>query len=461
MFVSSHGVFSELLSESGSLSNITIEKALGELNRLSLIRLTSKTASIHRLLQAVEQDSLTAEDCKLWIERAVQLFNALTPEPAEDVRTREMWISVSQHAETLIEHAQRHDASSMSIAILAHEFGQFMLSRSAYAQAEPLTRLALVISEKHLAPDNIIIAIRLNNLAMVLNGTNRPREAALLLRRAIAISEQSADSANQNHLLSQLSNLAGVLQSSNQTNEAEKLYRRALKIAEEQLGPDDPKLATTLDNFATMLQQTRRFKEAEPLCRKALAIEEKRPDTDHHNLAGRLGNLGMLLQATNRLQEAEPLYRRALQVYERCLLPDDPRIAVSLNNLAGLLYDTQRLLEAEPLLRRALQIDRKSLSSDNCALATHLFNLARLLQDTDRLEEAEPLMQEALSILVHFGASTGHLPPELRSVIHTYAALLKAMRNGDAEIDVKIREVCRPLGFDIFLWVMLDIKRPL
>jgi tetratricopeptide (TPR) repeat protein len=90
---------------------------------------------------------------------------------------------------------------------------------------------------------------------MVLNGTNRPREAALLLRRAIAISEQSADSANQNHLLSQLSNLAGVLQSSNQTNEAEKLYRRALKIAEEQLGPDDPKLATTLDNFATRLQQ--------------------------------------------------------------------------------------------------------------------------------------------------------------------------------------------------------------
>jgi hypothetical protein len=115
---------------------------------------------------AREQNSLTADDSKLWIECAAQLFNAFTPESAEDIDTRDIWISVSQHAETLIEHARNHAVDSEPIAILAHEFGQFLHTRAAYTQAEPLTRLALAITEQHLGPNHIHVAIRLTNRAI-------------------------------------------------------------------------------------------------------------------------------------------------------------------------------------------------------------------------------------------------------------------------------------------------------
>jgi hypothetical protein len=58
------GIFSAdptILTESlgESIADLAIEEALGELARFSLIRLTPETVSVHRLLQAVEQDALT------------------------------------------------------------------------------------------------------------------------------------------------------------------------------------------------------------------------------------------------------------------------------------------------------------------------------------------------------------------------------------------------------------------
>jgi hypothetical protein len=57
-----------------------IEEALGELARFSLIRLTPETVSVHCLLQAVEQDAQTKEECARWLEWAVRLLNAFAPE---------------------------------------------------------------------------------------------------------------------------------------------------------------------------------------------------------------------------------------------------------------------------------------------------------------------------------------------------------------------------------------------
>ena len=72
-------ILSEGLGESIEDLELAIEEALGELARFSLIRLTPEVVSVHRLLQAVEQDALTKDECARWLERAVRLFNAFAP----------------------------------------------------------------------------------------------------------------------------------------------------------------------------------------------------------------------------------------------------------------------------------------------------------------------------------------------------------------------------------------------
>ncbi|MFN7820660.1 MAG: tetratricopeptide repeat protein [Cyanobacteriota bacterium] len=111
-----------------------------------------------------------------------------------------------------------------------------------------------------------------------------------------------------------LNNLAALLQATNRLAEAEPLMRRALAIDEASYGNDHPRVAIDLNNLAQLLQATNRLAEAEPLMRRALAIDEASYGPDHPNVARDLNNLAQLLQATNRLEEAEPLMRRSLEI---------------------------------------------------------------------------------------------------------------------------------------------------
>ena len=52
-------------------------------------------------------------------------------------------------------------------------------------------RRALAIDEQSLGPDHPRVAIRLNNLAQLLQATNRLEDAEPLMRRALAILEAS------------------------------------------------------------------------------------------------------------------------------------------------------------------------------------------------------------------------------------------------------------------------------
>ena len=53
-------------------------------------------------------------------------------------------------------------------------------------------RRALDIDEAGLGPDHPNVAIRLNNLAQLLQATNRLAEAEPLMRRALAIDERAS-----------------------------------------------------------------------------------------------------------------------------------------------------------------------------------------------------------------------------------------------------------------------------
>ena len=78
-----------------------------------------------------------------------------------------------------------------------------------------------------------------------------------------------------------LNNLASLLQATNRRAEAEPLMRRALAIDEASYGADHPEVARKLSNLAGLLQATNRLAEAEPLLRRALAISEPSYGADH------------------------------------------------------------------------------------------------------------------------------------------------------------------------------------
>ena len=359
---------------------------------------------VHRLVQDVTRRSLAGEARQRSLVEALGWIDAAFPFDSDDVRFWPQAEPLSPHARMVIAHA---DAAGISerTARLMGQLGLLLDAKALHAEAEPLLRRVLAIGEKSFGPDHPNVAVRLNNLAQLLQSTNRLDEAEPLMRRVISISETS-------------------------------------------LGPDHPNIATALNNLAMLLQNTNRLVEAEPLTRRVVDIFEKferETGKAHPNFSGALGNFAELLRATNRLDEAEPLMVRALAIDEKSLGPDHPNVAIRLNNLAGLLYATKRLVDAEPLQRRALAIDEKSFGPDHPEVATDLNNLAALLQATNRLDEAEPLMRRHVAILVEFTRKTGHPHPRLDAAFANYAGLLAAVGKSQAEIEAARAALMRPL----------------
>jgi hypothetical protein len=64
-----------------------------------------------------------------------------------------------------------------------------------------------------------------------------------------------------------LNNLAALLQATNRFEEAEPLMRRALRMDEATFGSEHPTVARDLNNLAQLLKATNRLVEAEPLMR--------------------------------------------------------------------------------------------------------------------------------------------------------------------------------------------------
>src|SRR5215813_1902604 len=114
------------------------------------------------------------------------------------------------------------------VAILAYVYQ----AEGRYAEAGPLYRRDLAITEKALGPDHPEVGATLNNLAELYHGRGR-------------------------------------------YGDAEPLYKRALSIDEKALGPDHPDVAIDLNNLAELYRAQGRTAEAKPLLKRVLAIREK------------------------------------------------------------------------------------------------------------------------------------------------------------------------------------------
>jgi hypothetical protein len=172
-------ILSEGLGESIEDLDLAIEEALGELARFSLIRLTSEAVSVHRLLQAVEQNALTKEECARWLEWAVRLFNTFAPNPPDDVRTWCVWLALRPHAEALIKNTQSQGMNATPVSLLANRYAMFLYARANYSGDLLDSRLCRVIRGRA----NFILILGISFLA---SAKRQPESASSRRARLLA-----------------------------------------------------------------------------------------------------------------------------------------------------------------------------------------------------------------------------------------------------------------------------------
>jgi len=374
---------------------IDMEDALGALHRFSLLTFSLETRSytMHRLVAKAAR-MLLVSSAPEWARSAATAAEAAFPETD---------FAYWPRCERLVPHARAaldalpNGEGFAPAARLALRCGQYARKRAAFADAELLLRRGLTIAEACNATGEYApVAEHIEALAALLRDTNRLAEAEPLHRRAIELSEAELGPHHPG-VAAALNDLAILLHYSNRLAEAETLYRRALAIDEASYGPDHPLVALRLHNLALVLHETNRPTEAEPLLERALAIDERAHGSQHPDVASDLGSLGWLIFETGRFEAAEPLLRRTVEIRAAAYGPEHPSFAHALSDVAVLLHDADRFGEAEQLYRQALAIYEASYDAHHPVVAACLNNVAELVADDGRLDEAERLYRRALA----------------------------------------------------------------
>ncbi len=166
--------------------------AVNELIDYSMIRWDAGTnmLQVHRLVQEISRSRIPADERSASLQAALHAINTAAPTAPDDVRPWPVWNLLRPHVSELIAHADQNGITDPTVRLM-NDMGTLLWAKAMHGEAEPLMRRALAIDEQSCGAEHPDIAIDLNNLAQLLQKTNRLAEAEPLMRRALTIFEIS------------------------------------------------------------------------------------------------------------------------------------------------------------------------------------------------------------------------------------------------------------------------------
>jgi tetratricopeptide (TPR) repeat protein/nucleoside phosphorylase len=388
---------------SSSLQPVTTDQFVfdqmtAELLKFSLVKrfAETQTFSIHRLVQAMQLDTIEPEVQRQWAERVIRTVNEVFPRGPEGAAT---WPRSTEDSTTwpqclrYLDQAQACNSLIGQYALMLTEAGDLLyrtgvyLSQCAsYTIAEPLYQRALHIWEQTLGPDHPEVAYLLNGLATLYFRQMRLEQAEPLYQRALHIWEQTLGPDHPN-VIRPLNNLGNLYTKQGKYTQAELSYQRALHTSV----PDHPDAVNPLDGLATLYRKQGKYEQAEPLYQRALYIWEQTLGPDHRNITHPLDGLANVYTKQGKYEQAEPLYQRALRIREQTSGPQHPDTAEILHDFAVCREAQGKNQEAASFYQRALLIWEQVFGPLHSKTSETRERLHAVLQTMGKAEEATQL----------------------------------------------------------------------
>ncbi|MDQ2716361.1 MAG: tetratricopeptide repeat protein [Chloroflexota bacterium] len=239
-------------------------QAIEALRAYSLMRRdpSKRMLSLHRLVQAVLQDTLEQEERRTWAERALLVITASFPSPEH--ATWSLCERLLTQAMVGTQIIDGYQIINEKAALFLYEVASYFHGRARYRSAEPLYRRALHIYEQALGSEHPSKGSTLHALATLAQDQGKYAEAEPLYRRALHIYEQALGPEHPD-VAYPLNHLALLYSDQGKYSEAEPLSQRALRIREQNLGPEHPLIGQTRRNYAFLLRKMGRDADAQKL----------------------------------------------------------------------------------------------------------------------------------------------------------------------------------------------------
>ena len=294
-----------------------------------------------------------------------------------------------------------------------------------FARAESLFSRALAI-QSHGTLASLDLANTLARRGTLLNRVSRPAEAALELRRALAMYRRLPDT-RPGEIVQVEFELGRALLSLGRLAEAESLLREALRSTPGDATPLASEIAAEL---GVVLFQQARHQEASAIQRPALEQQRRLFGRLHPSTLHTTRFLAASLRDQGLLEESETLYREAVEISRTIYGTDHLETAAISGGYTVLLERRGRFAEAEEFARHAVASSVRLYGEENPSTARVQSSLGAVLLARGKHAEAESILRRALATLQRT-SSSGDL--DQGDMLNRLAHMALARKATDAE----------------------------
>ncbi|WJY41550.1 FxSxx-COOH system tetratricopeptide repeat protein [Streptomyces sp. P9-2B-2] len=332
-----------------------VQRAIARLAAYSMIKTTSRTVTVHRLVQSVARTPdasdphRQAQDIEHARRDAVRCLGVTLPDTQntlDDPDVWPAWRALVPHIDALADQALP-DTDDETTAALLREAGLFLASQGLVARglihlsrAERAQRLIL----GEAAPQTLTSRA---HLAHWLTESGDPEQAIALLEDTLNAVER-AQGSDHTDTLGTRNNLADAYESHGDLDHAIALYERTLADCRRLFGPEHPDTLTVANNLAFAYEKNGDLDKAVPLYESTLAARRRESgDTHIRTLILRI-NLGRARATAGDTEPALALLREAALDCERLLGETHPLTKIARDALVRLDDDTADRLGTIP-----------------------------------------------------------------------------------------------------------------
>jgi len=441
---------------------ILLDEVLGLLRKFSLVHRNSdtNTLSVHRLVQAVLQESMNEETQRLWVERIVRAINQTLPNASDYfmwkrcqqymphvqhcVALIEKWKIVSREAARLLEQAaiylqvqaQFTQASALferasNIRTLVAEAGPAATATSLmyyfwhyyyqgqYTLAEPPLWKALGLLQKIVDTDQQSLAVCLGAVAHLSYQQGKYSRAEEYFLQALTIYEKHVGLQHPSVvcIFSGLGNVALVLAN---YDRAEKFFCDALNIWQQMPGPQHPLMCTSLNGLAQLSIARAQYAQAELYLQHERTHLQQTLQPVHPALASNLNDWARLYIAQGKSNQAEPFLRESQTILGQADSLEHPIAGRTFDTLGRLSYVHSDYQTAVLFFQKAHHICEQALGPGHPDVLTTTNNLADAYRKLDKQDLAEELYNDVLAMRTQI---LGAEHPAVAQTLHSMARL--------------------------------------
>jgi tetratricopeptide (TPR) repeat protein len=427
--------------EDEGVDKSVVFRALKTLRAYSMVDVTKDGfIKIHRLVQAVLQDSMRGDDSCL--VRVIEYMSNAYPWHKQTQSDFDRTRDLLEHLDVVLKHAYTHQTAQVTVSTA--DWTKLFLQVSAQlsdaygafgddTKRSELLEQALRISQTHYGPDHVEVAKTLINLGNAYGALGAAAKQRVLLERALPIMEAHYDPAHVEvaRILGSLGNAYGAL---GDAIEQRVLLERALPIMEAHYDPAHVEVARILGSLGNAYGALGDAARQRELLQRALRILEAHYGPAHVEVARILGSLGNAYGALGDAEKQREMQTRALRIMEAFYGHDHVEVARSLGSLGNAYGALGDAAKQRDLLEQALRIMEAFYGHAHVEVARTLGSLGNAYGALGDAAKQRELLEQALLIIeANFGPNHVLVAFTLDSLGNAYGALGDAAKQREMQ----------------------------